>query len=405
MMVFDRIGEKACWMAFYEYKKEQINTDKAYLEDLLGFIEGEGYLPFADALKAGRTLCPPKKILINKTAAGRKRTVYTYPKEEAYILSMIAYLLKEYDHIFAPNLYSFRKYKMAKTAFKDLMKCPGLSQKYVYRSDISAYFNSVNVHKLLPKLKEVLVEDLPLWEFFRDTLTDDRVLFQGEIISENKGIIPGASISSFLANLYLSELDYYFYRNRIYYIRYSDDILVLADTEEELGQYVAVIHEVLAELDLGINPDKEHIYAPGDKWEFLGFCYRNGAVDISEVSLKKIKDKLRRKTGALKRWVDKKNIPGTYGAKALVKRFNSKFYDNPVHNELTWALWYFPIINTTASLQVIDRYEVDCIRYLATGKHTKKRYDFTYADVKNLGFRSLVHEYYKWKESGTVGDA
>lgn len=396
-MVLDGLLEKERWLEFYAHREQQVSTNKAYLKGLSRFIESGECLEYAQKLQQGQGLSAPRKILINKTGVGRKRIVYSFGREETYVLSMVAFLLKEYDKIFAPNLYSFRNFKTAKSAFQHLSLHPDLQEKYVYRSDISAYFNSVNVQKLLPKLEVVLAEDPELYRFLRQLLEDDRIMFNGALGREAKGIIPGAPTSSFLANLYLSDLDYSFYDRGIYYIRYADDILILADTEEELRAHIATVHETLASLDLGINPDKEHIYQPGAKWEFLGFSYENGKIDISEVSLKKIKDKLRRKTAGLKRWADRKDRPGEYAAKALVKRFNQRFYSNPVHNELTWARWYFPIINTTDSLETIDHYEVDCIRYLVTGRRTKKRFDYTYEQIKSIGFRSLVNEYYKWK--------
>ena len=52
------------------------------------------------------------------------------------------------------------------------------------------------------------------------------------------------------------------------------------------------------------------------------------------------------------------------------------------------------MITTDESLRRIDHYAQDCIRYLLTGKRTKGRFDARYADIRALGYRSLVHEYY-----------
>ena len=104
----------------------------------------------------------------------------------------------------------------------------------------------------------------------------------------------------------------------------------------------------------------------------------------------------------LSRWADKKNLPGEYAAKAFIHRFNAKLYDNPVFSELTWTRWFFPIINTTDTLKEIDRYMQDCIRFLATGTRTKARFQFRYEDMKALGYKSLVHEYYNIKQKEEV---
>ena len=78
--------------------------------------------------------------------------------------------------------------------------------------------------------------------------------------------------------------------------------------------------------------------------------------------------------------------------------FNRKLFENPADNELTWARWFFPVLTTDESLRQIDAYAQDCLRYLLSGKRTKARYNVRYADLKRLGYRSLVHEYYAFRE-------
>ena len=107
---------------------------------------------------------------------------------------------------------------------------------------------------------------------------------------------------------------------------------------------------------------------------------------------------MRRKSRALVRWKNKKGADGVRAAKAFVKTFNKKLYDNPINDELTWTRWYFPLINTVETLNNIDRYEQDCIRYIATEKRTKGRFDFTYDDMKRIGYKCLVHEYYQTRK-------
>lgn len=57
----------------------------------------------------------------------------------------------------------------------------------------------------------------------------------------------------------------------------------------------------------------------------------------------------------------------------------------------------FPVINTHKTLAEIDYYMQDCIRYIATEKRNNGRFKYRYADMKKLGYRSLVHEYYLLK--------
>ena len=98
--------------------------------------------------------------------------------------------------------------------------------------------------------------------------------------------------------------------------------------------------------------------------------------------------------------VEKRNgIGGEKAAKAFIRIFNGKLLESPRDNELSWSHWFFPVINTTDSLHVIDQYAQDCLRYLIAGTHTKARFNVRYEDLKALGYCSLVHEYYEGVEN------
>lgn len=107
---------------------------------------------------------------------------------------------------------------------------------------------------------------------------------------------------------------------------------------------------------------------------------------------------MRRKSHALLRWKARKGVDNDKAARAFIKAFNRKLYDNDAENELSWSRWFFPIINTTRTLTLIDHYMQDCLRYIATEKRTKGRYRFTYEEMKALGYRNLVHKYYRIQE-------
>lgn len=398
MGILCRAREHSVWEEFYKYKTEKGSLVGREAEDMRLFIDNREYEATLKLIESKEELPIPEKALISKTKAGKKRVVYTFPREMNYVLKLITFLLRDYDGIFAPNLYSFRKNRGVKRATRNVQRLSSLSTCYAYKADISNYFNSVDVELILRMLSSILSDDPQLFEFFERLLRNPWVSYEGEIFTEEKGIMAGVPISTFFANVYLRELDFYFYERKIPYMRYSDDIIVFAKSEEELRSYIAVIKECLSVHRLEINPEKETVTKPHEKWTFLGFSFYEGEVDISEVSFIKLKAKMKRKARALERWARRKNLSGDKAARAFVKRFNAKLYDNPIHSELTWARWFFPIINTDKTLRKIDEYMEDTIRYLATGKRTKGRFSFRYEDIKALGFRSLVNEYHKHKE-------
>lgn len=394
-----QLADHETWIAFYEYKVNSGSMSKRDEEALRNFIEEKAYLPLAEHILSGGSFDPPRKSQISKAHTQKKRTVYIYDDGQKNLLKLLNYLLqRKYDHLFADNLYSFRAERNAKDAIRRILHRSNAGKKWVYKADISNYFNSIPVDRLLVILKETLKDEPQTYDFLASLLLNPNVQFKNELIQEEKGIMAGVPTASFLANLYLAELDWLFEKSCVTYARYSDDIIVFAEDEQTLLEYVRIIKEHLAKAGLCINPEKEQITPPGEMWTFLGVSCHNCTIDISPVSLGKIKAKIRRKTRALKRWQEKKGLEGIHAAKALVRVFNRKFYETDGH-ELIWSRWYFPVINTDISLKVIDQYLVDSIRYLVTDKRTKARYNCRYEDIKELGFRSLVNEYYKYKKA------
>ena len=399
MTMLDKLRDPGTWNDFYEYKTH-LACPKAFARQLRAFTDTEGYLPVCEAIARGEGFPLPRRSVISKLSSQKKRTVYTYPDAENTVLKLLTYLLlRKYDGLFSDGLYSFRPGRSAKDAIRRLIKVPGIGSMWSYKVDIHDYFNSVPVDRLLPMLKEAASDDPQLYGFLASLLTEERVLDCGREIKEDKGIMAGTPLSAFYANLYLKDLDRRFADRGIPYSRYSDDIIVFAATREEAEAYAAEIKDFLKDAGLSVNPAKEHLAGPEEGWTFLGFSRKDGVTDIAEATVLKLKHKMRRKARALKRWADRNGHSGRNAAAAFIRVFNRKLLETSGDSELSWSYWFFPVITTVKSLQLIDSYAQDCLRYLISGTRTKARYNVRYEDLKALGYRSLVHEYYAFAEA------
>ena len=395
MSLLDMLSDETVWNKFYEYKLS-LACPKEFTGELRRFIDEKRYLPICEAINAGESFPIPRKSILVKTGTDKKRVVYTYPPDENTVLKLLTWLmLRKYDALFARNLYSFRPGKTAKDAVRDLLKTGTVMQMYSYKVDVHDYFNSVPVGRLLPMLRSALADDEGLYVFLSSLLSEPCVSDRGRIVTECKGIMAGTPLSSFYANLYLSGLDRHFEESGEIYARYSDDIIVFSSDEAEVKKQAEYIRSFLASYSLEVNPLKECFGSPEDGFVFLGFSCLGGKVDIAPVTVKKLKQKMRRKRDALMRWQKRNGIGGERAAKAFIRIFNSKLLESPRDNELSWSNWFFPVIDTADGLHEIDLYAQDCIRYLISGKHTKARYNVRYEDLKELGYHSLVHAYYE----------
>ena len=90
----------------------------------------------------------------------------------------------------------------------------------------------------------------------------------------------------------------------------------------------------------------------------------------------------------------RKQTTNEQAVKALIRSMNRKYFSADSSHELTWTRWYFPLINTDKTLHELDLYLQYWIRYLYTGRHRRKNYEFRYEDMKALGYQSLVHAWY-----------
>ena len=82
----------------------------------------------------------------------------------------------------------------------------------------------------------------------------------------------------------------------------------------------------------------------------------------------------------------------------MIRVFNNKFFRELNTKDLTWSKWFFPTITSAKKLNEIDKYLVQYLRYLSTGRFSKQNYNISYDKLKALGYRSLVNEYYKYRK-------
>ncbi len=411
------ILEEACceeaWLSFLNYKIERQHLSRTEEQEIRDFIESKSYVGLCEAWRRGEyPIELARKSVISKEGTTKKREVYSFLGDEGIFMKFIAFHLYRYNDNFCHNCYAFRRGYGVKDALWRLRKDARISKQYCLKMDISNYFNSIDVEILLEKLNFVERTDKLLYELFARILREKRVIYEGEELVEEHGAMAGTPISPFFANVYLSETDHYFEELGVSYYRYSDDILIFADTYEDLKYYEGLLREQIETLGLEVNPGKVTVTAPGEPFAFLGFAYENGEIDLSPNTIRKTKARIKRKANALMRWQRKKNLDPTKAAIGFIHAMNVKFYgckepeeriegaEDALSDEFTWQRWFFPNLTTDKGLKEIDAYMQQYIRYAVTGRHYKGNYRIRYETLKEWGYRSLVHEYYGYRSCG-----
>ncbi|NHW39012.1 group II intron reverse transcriptase/maturase, partial [Paenibacillus aceris] len=90
------------------------------------------------------------------------------------------------------------------------------------------------------------------------------------------GGLQGGVISPLLANLYLNELDWKLEEHGIRFVRYADDFLLFAKTEEAIQKAAEITSETLQEFGLEVAIEKTKIVNfKNDDFDFLGFTFEH----------------------------------------------------------------------------------------------------------------------------------
>ena len=399
--IIDLLGEQQTWEEFLTYRLLKGRFNWYEFDEADTYVSEAQYRDVVGRLQRGEPLSVPTRHLVNKMGSGKKRVVYSFPPDEMIVLKAMSFLLYSYDSQLAPNCYSFRRGQTAHEAISHLVRTINNRPMWAYKLDIHNYFNSISIPLLLPILSEVLADDPPLYAFFERMLTDGRARVGDEIISEERGVMAGTPTSPFLANIYLREVDHHFAETGVLYARYSDDIILFAPNRETLDRHIGDLNAFLEKYRLEVNPDKVRIYQPDEAFDFLGFKCKGRNIDIADATRRKMKEKIRRKARSLQRWRSKKGIAAEKAMKVLIRYFNRKFFESDDPSELTWSRWFFPIINQTEGLREIDHYLQYNLRYVATSRHNNANYRTRYDHLKQLGYRSLVHEFYGAEETNS----
>jgi len=401
--ILQKLYEKNYWTDVYQFFENRSFRQDQKLASYQEIIEKNQYSAIASrVISKNYRFKPPLRLVVNKLQSGKKKTVYLFDYQDDFLLKVINRLLTDsFSYLISPSCHSFQKGKGAKTAFRSLVSDPFIDSKYCLKTDIRNFFNSVNVNDFIENLPKEIISDQILYELIKQILLNNNArLPDGRIITEQKGLMAGCPLAPFLSNIYLRSLDDIFTKQNITYTRYSDDI-VLFDHECKIEEHRKTIETFLANKNLFLNKEKTSITIPGEMAIFLGFSYSKGVIDLSPVSVNKMKGKIKRMARSYNRRLKRGKMDDTGILRHFISRINRKMYGiDAQENNLCWAHWFFPVINTHKSLEILDRYIQERLRFSITGKNNKHNFGrVPYKTLKSLSYKPLKATFYVFKSN------
>jgi len=183
----------------------------------------------------------PKRILINDYLK-KEREIFIYNVTDRWVQQFLKLQIEPLVEVELPEyVYAFRRGKCDIDSYHYiLINTP----KYILRTDIKNYFNSLDKEKILRKLRGMHVED--------------GILGSVEKSMEHckKGIPPGHVLSCIFSNVSLIDFDIKFSKN---YTRYSDDMMFSCKTKLETYLTLLKVTMLLKKEKLYLNHAKTRI--------------------------------------------------------------------------------------------------------------------------------------------------
>jgi RNA-directed DNA polymerase len=150
--------------------------------------------------------------------------------------------------------------------------------RFVLKTDVQSYYASID-HQLLLDRLTVHIADWHVLNLIGQCLR--RCAERGGLYWDHqKGIALGSPLSPILGAFFLTEVDDAMEQLGLFYVRYMDDLLVLAPTRWKLRQAVKIVNQALMSLRLTKHPEKTFIGRIEKGFDFLGYHFGpEGLVD------------------------------------------------------------------------------------------------------------------------------
>ena len=193
---------------------------------------------------------------------------------------------------------------------------------HIYDCDIKSFFDRIPHKKLMKVLAKYIADGTVLdmiWQWLKAGYMEE-----GKYHETTSGTPQGGVISPLLANLYLNELDWALEAEGIRFVRYADDFLLFAKTEEDIERAGEIAKTVIESLGLEVSIEKTRfVDFNQDDFKFIGYDFKHWRtnkdgsnryfmITPTENSFKDFKKKLKDKTCktltlSKEAWIDRVN--------------------------------------------------------------------------------------------------
>lgn len=253
----------------------------------------ESYLrEISESLKLRKWIPEPYLRIEIPKKDHEKRKLGLLSVKDKIVQQAIKMLVEPYfENEFVDNSYGYRPNKgHYKAVQRTWNECQKKKYNFFLKLDIDDYFDTIN-HDYLAALVRRVIPDVEVARLIM-------LAIQMGVVSQNlkwqdtlAGVPQGAILSPLLSNLYLSGFDKFIQNQRVGYIRYADDFVILCSDFEEADRILDKVTAYLRD-NLQLQLNKPVIKRTTEGIEFLGIFIREADLSITPEKQADLKAKI-----------------------------------------------------------------------------------------------------------------
>lgn len=221
-----------------------------------------------------------RRVHIPKPGQPGKTRPLGIPTVKDRVVQMAVKIVIEplFEADFMPCSFGFRPKRTPRMALSAIVQSVNEGYSFVVDVDLKSYFDTIS-HELLVGLVERRVGDTQVLRLIRAWLKAG-VMEEGKVTHPDRGSPQGGVISPTLSNIFLHEVDRQWCRSDgvalgdVRLVRYADDMVLLARTEQQARDAWEQLQEQFAALQLVVNQEKSRLTTLAEGFAFLGFEFR-----------------------------------------------------------------------------------------------------------------------------------
>lgn len=216
------------------------------------------------------TSLPVKLVPIYKGEKVRQVSLYCM-RDKVVQQSIAQELVKMYDCEMSEGAYAYRPGRAALQAIEHINKYMQKDNiQWILKTDIASFFDEICLKKLYGMLGDKIREPEVL-SLIQICCEAPELQKDGELHKKEKGIYQGMGMSPVLSNIYLMDFDKEMTERCMLYVRYSDDILILGNSKDEVEEILEFMRIRIEQKGLFLNEKKTSVVSADIGVEFLGY--------------------------------------------------------------------------------------------------------------------------------------